>query len=73
MEWISVKDELPRLRVFVEGGITKMDNSKEVIVTDGETSWPDYFSADDGFHPSITHWQPFPPPYKPINSTPIVK
>ncbi len=63
--WISVKDALPKLQIFFEEKTLKMNNSIECIVTDGETSWGDFFTADEGFHQSITHWMLLPSP--PIN------
>lgn len=60
--WIHVKDELPKLKVLVGELITTVENSVEVIVSDGETSWVDYFTLDEGFHKSIIKWQPIPKP-----------
>ncbi len=62
--WISVKDNLPKLKTIRVGTKRMIENSVEVIVTDGDSSWGDFFTLDEGFHPSITYWMPMPPPFK---------
>lgn len=59
-KWINVNDELPKLkrRKAKSGNLITIENSKEVIVTDGDDTWIDSYSFDEGFHKSITHWQP---------------
>jgi len=60
-KWISVETP-PKLKIIQEGLLTTIQNSVECIVTDGETTWVDYFSFDEGFHESITHYQLLPQP-----------
>lgn len=64
MKWISVKDEFPKLVIYhdLKTNTIRADYSREVIVTDGDTSWADTYNLDEGFHPSITHWMHFPEP-----------
>jgi len=61
-EWIQVSDRLPRLEIHTVGNITTRNNSYECIVSDGITSWVDYFTLDEGFHKSIIKWRPIPKP-----------
>lgn len=61
-EWTQVSDRLPKLEIHTVGNTTTRDNSYECIVSDGITSWVDYFTLDEGFHESIIKWRPIPKP-----------
>ena len=61
-EWTQVSDRLPKLEIHTVGNITTRDNTYECIVSDGITSWVDYFTLDEGFHKSIIKWRPIPKP-----------
>ncbi len=60
--WINISDGLPILKRRYEGMLPVVENSVEVIVSDGLTSWVDYFTFDEGFHESVIKWQPIPKP-----------
>ena len=61
-EWIQVSDRLPKLKIHIDGNTTTRDSTYECIVSDGITSWVDYFTLDEGFHESIIKWRPIPKP-----------
>lgn len=66
MNWINVKDRLPELKTYYDkefGGAVR-EVTKEVIVTDTESVWVEYYSEDLGFHQSITHFMYLPQPPK---------
>lgn len=66
-KWISVKDSLPVLDIYVRNGRHMRKVSEDFVVFDGEDVFIDQFNMDFGFHKSVTHWHPFPSaPKKPI-------
>lgn len=56
IEFISVEERLPKLRITKALGGFAKEVTKQCLVTDGETFWEEYFDEDLGFHESITHW-----------------
>ena len=67
-QWVSAEERLPKLRTYLDekSKSLRQEVSKEVIVTDGLSSWAESFSEDFKFHETITHWMnlPTPPPNK---------
>ena len=64
MEWISVKDRLPKeimkpYLVYIEG-FSDPDEAIEISWYDGELQIPQYPELEKG----ITHWMPLPEPPK---------
>lgn len=62
--WIDVKDKLPELKTYYNSEMEcyMRQVSREVIVTDGETTWTESYSEDVAWHKSITFWQELPTP-----------
>lgn len=61
MEWISVKDDLPkkRTRVLVSDGQLV---TQAIINHRGD--WANWYTIDNEYFNDVTHWMPLPEPPK---------
>lgn len=64
MNWISVKDRLPKVHKYNSMGVAICRKGKK-------DSWPAFYSKEKGFHTNagrsyctVTDWQPLPKPPK---------
>ena len=61
-DWISVDN--PPKPIFRTEGKLRLLETQNIIATDGESVFDEIYDPSEGFHESITHWQPLPQPPK---------
>ena len=57
MNWKKTKDEHPKFRIKKNGNHYTQECSIELLLTDGDTVWHEYYSQDDpDLSTYATHW-----------------